>query len=1126
MVCARPIGLLHRPSRDQLYRHYFQIGGTVMSWYVKVIGEVTRTGRPGNTHSRSLSTTSLWTRKLLLLLVALMGAGQLLAQVNLGEVSGQITDESGAALPKASVTAVNDQTAIKRTTTSDSAGLYVLPALPAGTYVIIVEAPGFASQRLQFTVQAGAILGAPFKLSVATAQQQVSVSANAGLELETESHQVGGTVGTQQLTQLPVSGRNPLSYALVEPGTNAGSDPAVSTSSAQFFGNTSNSIVLGGALDQQTGYLQDGVENVTLLTQTANILPSTESIGELAVITNGADARYRQPGIISITTKGGANSFHGTAYDFLQNDDLNAASYNLTTTPQVKTPLRYNLFGANIGGPIVRNHAFFFFDYSGLRSQNSTTTLYRVPTAAELQGDFTGDQTLYDPTSYNPTTKTTVSYVSETGNNAIPGGPVSFDKFAAAYSKYYPAANIPLNTALNANYSVPLRQTITNNQYLTRGDWAISQRDQVYVAFGYADTPTTNPTLVPGLFGRVYEGKATNVLSEETHVFSPRLVNSARFGYNRSNYFETIQGAGAENYDQIFGLNNLDPLPNQWAPPTVALSSIITLGYAFAPQGAIQNRFQGVDQINLVRGRHSLFFGVDYIRTLFDGNWVIANNGSYTFNGIFTSQYTAGVRSKTNTGNALADFLLGYPATTSGATGTSAGNFRETEIAGFVQDDWKLTQKLTLNLGLRYQFDNPPNDANGHSSIYDAPSNQTIPGTWRTNYADFAPRLGFAYSPVQDTVVRGGAGIYYSQPPYNYIQFLLAHAPNFIPQAPTFQISNRTLTENVFVANPSAVGQVPQTLGLHAPDVSAIEYNLFVEHKFNQSMVATLGYAGEGGRHESERLNANQPDSIAAGTSPTGYNQRPLSYIGDVFAQYNIGSSNSNELQAKLDTQLKGGGRILASYAWSKALNIEDGDRFTLPDEYHTRSTYALAAWDRTNAFVLSTVYPLPFGPGQRFANNSGYFTRLLVAGWQLSGIYRAATGLPVSITQTNVLNTGSLGTSFAQKICDPRSGFTRSKAEWFNKACFVQTAAFTAGAGGRAGVRNAPINNLDFGFDKSFPLTERQQLQFRAEAFNTFNHPQFSLPGSIAVSSTSLGAITGTSPAMRTMQLALRYSF
>ena len=485
-----------------------------------------------------------------LLLVAFFFCTQLSAQVDLGRVAGSVTDPSGAAVTGATVAVRNLDTGVIRSTASDKGGLYVLPSLPAGHYQITVESKGFQVSSQAADVTVGGTVERSFRMSVDGTRQQVTVSAQTGLELQTESHTVGGMLGTAQLEQLPVSGRNPLAFASVEPGVSPGSDPSVSTSSAQFFGNTGNSIVLGGALDQETGYLQDGVENVSLLTQTANILPSAESISELTIQTNGSDARYRQPGIINITTRGGTNAFHGTAYDFLQNDDLNAKSYNLTTSVQTKTPLRYNLFGANLGGPIWKNRAFFFFDYSGLRNQNTTQTLYRVPSAAELQGDFTGEQTLYDPASYKTATGSNVSYLSETGKNAIPGGAAAFNPFATQYLKYLPAANMPLNTALNANYQVPLKQTITNNQYLGRVDWALSEKDQIYGAFGYADMPTTNPTLVPNLFGRVYEGKSTNALGEETHTFSTRLVNSARFGYNRSDYFETIQGAGVENYDQ------------------------------------------------------------------------------------------------------------------------------------------------------------------------------------------------------------------------------------------------------------------------------------------------------------------------------------------------------------------------------------------------------------------------------------------------------------------------------------------------------------------------------------------------------------------------------------------------
>ena len=447
-------------------------------------------------------------------------------------------------------------------------------------------------------------------------------------------------------------------------------------------------------------------------------------------------------------------------------------------------------------------------------------------------------------------------------------------------------------------------------------------------------------------------------------------------------------------------------------------------------------------------------------------------------------------------------------------------------MAGFFQDDWKVLPNLTLNLGLRYQFDNPPNDATGHSSIYDLPTNRTVPGTWQTNHNDWAPRLGFAWAATPSTVIRGGAGIYYSQPPYNFLQFLLAHAPNFIPQAPSFQITNPTPIQTVFVANPSAAGQVPQTLALHMPDTNVQEFNLFLDQTFARIFLATVGYAGEIGRHESIRLNANQPNAIAPGTTTTKYNLRPYSYIGDVFGQYNIGSSNSNALQAKIDGRFPGGSRLLASYTWAKSMDLADGDRNPITYYYKPQLNYALAAWDRTNSFALSGIYKLPFGPGQRFLKSNDHLLRLATAGWQFSGIYHLGTGLPVTINETNNADVGVDETSYAQKICDPTKGFTRSKTKSFNTACFAQTGAFTYGVGGRAGVRQPGIDNFDVGFDKSFLLTETHQLQFRAEAFNALNHPQFSLPGSIAVSSTALGAVTGTSRAMRTMQLALRYSF
>ncbi len=1049
------------------------------------------------------------------------------AQVDLGKITGTVQDTTGASVKNAVVTAKNQATATVRTTNTNEQGIYSFPSLSQGIYEVSVSSVGFGEAISTVEVGTGNTVSQDFRLTVGSTAQQVSVTDSSSRELETESHEVRTAIEAEQLTQLPVSGRNPLEYALLAAGTAAASDPAESTSSAQFFGNTNHSIVLGGATDTQTGYLQDGVENVTLLTQTANILPSVESIRELDVITNGADARFRQPGVINITTKSGTNLFHGTAYDFLQNDALNAFPYNFATVPPVQTPLRYNLFGANLGGPILKDKLFFFVDYSGLRSSNTVVGLYRVPTAAELNGDFSASSKLiYDPSSYNAKTGSNESYLAETGKNAIPGGAAAFDPFAVAYLKFIPAANIPYDPVQNKNFQTALKNTTTSNQYQARGDWAVTQSDQLYASFGYADVPTTNPSFAVGLFGRIYEGKSTNVLAEETHIVNSELVNSARFGFNRSNYFETIQGAGTENYVQALGLKNLNPLPQQWAPPNVNISTYLNAGYPYAPQGAIQNRYQFIDQVSWIIGKHSLSLGGEIIRTQFDGNWVIANNGGYSFDGLFTSQYVKGARSKTAQGNPLADFLLGYPFKATGATGISAGSFRESEVAGFIQDDWKVRSNLTLNMGLRYQFDNPPYDKNGHGSIYDLPSNQTIPGTWNTNYKDFAPRIGFSYSPAPNTVIRGGFGIYYAGSPYNFLQFLLAHAPNFIPQAPSFQITNPTPTEDVFVANPSSAGQVPQTLAKHMPDVNVQEFNLFVEQKLGSVFVGSIGYAGEIGRHESIRLNANQPNAVAPGTTSTKYNERPYAYIGDVFGQYNEGSSNSNGLQATLRGQFKGGSTVLASYTWSRAMDISDGDRYVVSYSYQPSLDYAPSAWDRTQSLSLGSVYMLPFGPNQHWLTSPSPIIRLAAAGWQLSTIWHLGSGLPVSVTATQSADTGSLGQVWAQKVCNPASGFNRTGKLWFNPACFAQTGPFQYGVGGRNGVREPGIDNVSIGLGKSFLITNRQQLQFRAEAFNAFNHPQFSLPGLTSVNNKALGVLTGTSRSMRTMQLALRYSF
>lgn len=1060
------------------------------------------------------------------MLIGALSGGSLHAQIDLGAVSGRLTDITTAIVPAAKVVVISTSTSAVRSTISNGEGLFSIASLPPGDYIVRVSVPGFCPVEARLTVVAGTTVKQDISLAPGSTQEVVTVNGGDALELERDSHEVRSDFDPEELVQLPTNGRNPLSVALLTPGVQSPSDPSENTSSAQSFGTTSSQLNIGGALDSQTGYLQDGVENVTLFTQSANLLASVDAIQQMTVLTNGADAQYAQPSIVNIITKGGSNRFHGSAFDFLQNDDLNAQNYSLTGVGQVKTPVRYNLFGGTFGGPVLHRRLFFFGSYMGLRSANTAYITTRVPTDSERTGDFSaGAVTIYDPLTYGAN-GINQSFIAATGKNAVPT--TRIDPFATKFLAYIPHADLPLNTALNINYQAPIRATARTDQYLGRVDWNLSGRDQLYMAGGYSSSPTVTPSFISGLYGNTFHISAANGFVEENHTFSSKLVNTARIGYNRSVLLSSVLGAGSQPYYQQFGLQNLSPAQQQWAPPTLAVSSFftvgstITVGNRYAPQGATQNRFQYADQLNYQIGRHQLLFGGEFVRTQFDGNWVIQNNGYYTFNATLTGQYVAGTRK--TVGNGWADLLLGFPSNAAGATGISIGDFREWQANGYVQDNWQVTPSLVLNLGARYDFDNPPNDKNRRSSIYDVATNQTLPGTWRTNYRDFSPRLGFAYSPEKNTSIHGGYGMYYTSSPYNFLQFLLAHSPNFITQSLAFTPKTATHIENVFSANPSSAGIVPQTLALHMPDVYAEQFNLVIQHAFTGKMTFSAGYVGETGKHASVRVNANQPIAAAIGSSVLSI--RPYSYAGDVFGQYNIAPSNSNALQTQFIAQLPSHSQFIVNYTWSKSMNISDGDRNTIENYNQPQDYYAVAAWDRTNQLNLGVVGNLPFGRGQRFLSQSPRFVDLGLGGWELSGIYRYGTGLPVTITATNTADTSSIGTFLAQKVCDPSQGFTRSRAQWFNTKCFVQPGNGIYGIGGRNSVRQPSLDQLDLGLDKTFHLTDLQRLEVRLEAFNALNHPQLSLPGSISVTSVSIGALNGSAKPMRVGQVALRYSF
>jgi Carboxypeptidase regulatory-like domain/TonB dependent receptor len=1055
---------------------------------------------------------------LVLMLVAILLPQPGFGQTDLGSITGTIQDNTGAALPNCQVDIKNLNTSAVRSVKTDQSGFYTVPSLTVGAYEITATMSGFqrAVRTLELTTSGA---NGDIQLTVGNVQEQVTITAGSGsVALQTDSHELATSISPTQLVNLPNNGRSILNIATLGPASQPGIDVGVDTGDEGFYNQTSASVIISGLGNAHAAFLQDGVANTNLLTQTANILASVEASQEVSTLLDGAPARFSQPSVIDVITKGGSNTFHGTAYDFLQNDDFDATNWFATSKPAK----RYNQFGANLGGPILKNKVFAFFDYSGLRSQTASVNRDRVPTAAERTGDFSADGlTLYNPATYNPATGTDQPFA----NNKLP----SISPFAQLWLQNYPAANTALGTD-NVNYVINLPTVSNYDEYLGRVDYNMGAKDQLFGTVSRLENNVGSDSITPGLFGIFNALKGTNISIAETHVFNPNIVNVIKAGYNRSNLFRTQQAEGTTDFASKYGLVNVNPAPSQYTPPQINVTNYTTLGDPYSPQGAIQNRFQYGDEISWKMGKHTIVFGGEFVRTQFDGDWVVGNNGIYNFDGSTTSAYVGGVRSSTVQGNALADLELGFPRTGNAATGITLGAFRGDDFAGYVQDDWKLTPKLTLNLGLRYDFDNPPNDQNGHGALFNVAQNRNIPGTWNTNYNDWGPRVGFAYSMYPKTVLRGGYGIYYAPILYNNLQFELLYSPNFVNQSYTLNIAGPVDIQRLFASAATTAGQQNYTITKTLKDTSVQEYTLNIEQSLGSNMLFTLGYVGNVTRHQSARADLNQPYGFTPGTTSGILNLKPNPAVGSTDGQLNAISANYNGLIVKLERSFNDGLQFLASYTWSKTMDILDGDNSDIQNLYNPGLTYGPAGFDRTNNALLSAVYQLPFGPGKRFLKSNALVNRELIGGWQLSGIQQFATGQPIQITANNNADTSSVHSVYANKVCNPSAlPAGHSRLEFYNPACYVQPPTGQYGTA-RSGPRQPGLDATNLSLQKAFAITETQQLQFRADAFGVFNHPNLA-SGSYSVSNPGSGLLTFEPAApnaggSRVLQLALRYSF
>lgn len=1121
----------------------------------------------------------------------LLAASAAFAQTS-GEITGEVTDQSGAVAPKASVTATNTSTNVARTSVTNDAGVYSFPNLIPGIYEVKVVAAGFGPvTKTNIELQVQQIARVDFTLAVGQNMQTIEVSATGEL-LTTENASVGTVIEQKRITDLPLNGRNFFSLVSLSPGVTVGFTPAAQAANRQGGTRASLTMSLSGARATWANYTLDGITNTDINFNLYVLLPSVDSLQEFKVQSGIYSAEFgREAGQVNVSTRPGTNSYHGTAFDFLRNDALDASNYDFLGTHPPKSPFRQNQYGYTLGGPIQipklfngKNRLFFMSNYEGLKSRTTRVTLATTLTPAMRNGDFSAVPTqLRDPLTRTGTgaAATAQPFV---GNQI----PVSrFDKNSIyLLNKYNPLPNL-VQTAPglpNNNYQYLAKTPIDKDQITERVDFNERANSQWFGRYSSTDESTISPGLTQD--GSTLYTRASQWVLANTRILSSTKVNEARFGYN--SLFNVIgqQLANIEDVDAKINIPVKITDPGSWGIPNIGLTNNLTsFGNATSSPFAIDNKtFQGVDNFSWIIGKHSLRIGGEYRYNKFPQLGNEFPRGQFQFNGAYTGDPVA-----LSGGYSGADFLLGNYFRSDIAVALAQGDFRNSEWAGYIADTWKVRPHLTIDVGLRYELEQPLKDVSGHSvsfqlkqplpngperdpakhpvyvrtgtgNFYDGldfrytaanasgPTGTTVQVARdgrlgdrliKTDYNNFAPRLGIAYSPSDKWSFRTGFGVFFSQESKNSIFDLnrgLGGRTGVIPDQhlkPQYDYTN--------FLNPSALpATIPVNLTWGADNglrtTYTMNYLFNVQRVLGKNTTFETGYNGSQSRKLSLLSNQNAP---IPGTTAFALRAPYPEFAG---IQYLLGDGvgNYNAFTAKLSQRFATNLTTLFSYTWSKALDDASairgpGNEFA-PQDMRCRSCdKGPSTFNVPHRFVASILYTLPFGKGQRFANRGGILNQA-VGGWQVSSIFLMQSGAPIDTTSWD-----SAGTSFVPSStrlnCNAGIDYVLPNAtadHYLNPAAFANSIAGTYGTCGRNNLRAPRQVNLDLSAIKDFRFTERQALQLRVEMFNAPNHVEWGAPNANwgnqnaapAGPASSFGQIRSTLTGMRQVQVALKYNF
>ena len=1104
----------------------------------------------------------------LIAFASLPGVWQAAGQTTAG-VNGIVTDSSGAMLLGAKVVVTNTDTGAKRNAETNDAGLYQFPLLQPGTYSINVEKEGFKHVTQDaIKLEVNQVTQIDFKMMLGAVSETVEVQSTAPL-LESSTSSLGQVIETKAVSDLPLNGRNFAQLAILGPGVTgvgfaasgtigSGARPDDMRPGTELFSN--------GNREQSNNFMLDGVDNNFRRNGLITLRPSVEAVKEFKIQTNLFEAEQgRNPGAtINVITKNGTNQYHGSAYEFLRNAKLDAK--NFFAKPNAPKPAyNQNQFGGSLGGPIKHDKLFFFANYEGYRrSQSNVASVNTVPTVAMRGGDFTAVRDIFDPNTLRPAIGTASGYVRD----PFPGRLIPRSRFDSVTGRLIQAYPLPDTAALTNNQVTNPKFVQTWDQGDIRTDWNVDSNTTIFGRFSQQNTYTAPPSTfglrnIPGLSTAVglgnpgaYAGTsnlvAHHAVLSGTHVFSPTLIMDARFGYGRFNLHHLKDGASdGATLGEKLGVHNSNQGPFSNGIPIFSPANYTGIGGgASLPTIRLENTFNPNVSFTKLHGGHTFKWGMSLVRRqIIDFQ---ANQADGNFN--FDRNFTSDPNNTGSTGDPMASFLLGTASAISQDFLLIWPGIRTMEIGSYFQDDWKVNSRLTLNLGVRYEYTPPPVEVSNRWANFDVVTGKLKIAKYNSDRRvgvqndanNLAPRFGFAYKAMANTIVRGGFGIFYNtqgngsalfrlhrQLPFGPAYFAdvnqfsanPARVQDGFPSIPQFDLASLT-------SNPQ--GSFNSVPGNYKTGYVQ-QFNFGISREFpNLNTVIKAAYVGNLTRQADASYQYNTPDP-GPGTIAS---RRPLRNIApgvlNVLYGDTTGIANYHSFQFTLERRFSQGLALLSAYTYSHSIDnvpLQQGGASDGPMPQDIRYRFldrGTSGFDIKHRYSQSVIYDLPIGKGKAFSFGNSLVDNIL-GNWQMNGILTWQGGLPFTPTlATSVSNTGT-----GSRPDRLKSGETANPVitHWFDTSFNTPDAAwatprtFTYGNGGRNTLRGPHRTNLDFSVFKEFPIKERFRMQFRSEFFNIFNHPQFDLPNS-TIGNQAAGVISSTVGSPRDIQFSLRLTF